>query len=286
MDAECATFVLGWAPGSQTDEMPEEAGFAIGTGVGAFKYYTLQIHYDNPTGIANQTDSSGFEFWYTPTLRPNDLGVLTTGIVNFTIPASTSTYTLDGGGCPSACTKNFSQPITLWRNAFHMHSLGKNMTTRHIRNNAELEPLGSRPFWDFNHQSLSRIDGNKNGTRVFLPGDQLITKCSYDSSGRNVSTTYGESTSNEMCFNFLLYWPRMKQFEYCLTDEVGGVCGNNTAVERVSADLGNFQPYIAQCDSDPTLSPATAQDSGASSTFMSPAKHALVLWVAVLILLM
>jgi hypothetical protein len=38
------------------------------------------------------------------------------------------------------------------------------------------------------------------GARTLLPGDQLITTCTYDSSSRTNVTIYGLGSRDEMCF--------------------------------------------------------------------------------------
>ena len=40
-----------------------------------------------------------------------------------------------------------------------------------------------------------------------MPGDDLITTCAYDSSDRMTTTNLGEPSNDEMCFNFITYFP-------------------------------------------------------------------------------
>ena len=42
---------------------------------------------------------------------------------------------------------------------------------------------------------------------MILPGDTLILDCYYKSTERNVTTTGGQSTRHEMCFDFYFYYP-------------------------------------------------------------------------------
>ena len=42
---------------------------------------------------------------------------------------------------------------------------------------------------------------------VILPGDTLIMDCYYKSTDRNFTTIGGESTREEMCFDFFFYYP-------------------------------------------------------------------------------
>ena len=48
------------------------------------------------------------------------------------------------------------------------------------------------------------------------PGDELILNCQYNSKDRNDFTLGGESTQEEMCLNFVLYYPRI-DMPFCLS---------------------------------------------------------------------
>ncbi len=98
----------------------------------------------------------------------------------------------------------------------------------HIRDGVELElPLGRQNYYDWWYQGTSGAP-NEMG-RKLLPGDRLITHCYYDTKnseswhdrgGTLVSTTdtyfpFGEGTDEEMCFNFIAYYPRHPQLTSC-----------------------------------------------------------------------
>lgn len=57
----------GYAPGAPSFDSPPQAGFRVGPGKTI--YATLQIHFDNPQGIANIIDSSGLLMYATTQLR-------------------------------------------------------------------------------------------------------------------------------------------------------------------------------------------------------------------------
>lgn len=42
-------------------------------------FYVLETHYDNPNRKTNMIDNSGLRMTVTPTLRPNEAGMLTVG---------------------------------------------------------------------------------------------------------------------------------------------------------------------------------------------------------------
>lgn len=49
---------------------------------------------------------------YTPKLRPNDMGTLTTGVVGFVVPAR-SRWSPGPNICPPACTRRFGKVTSL-----------------------------------------------------------------------------------------------------------------------------------------------------------------------------
>lgn len=40
-----------------------------------------------------------------------------------------------------------------------------------------------------------------------MPGDEIVTSCTFKSLSRSKTTFYGDATSDEMCFGFLAYYP-------------------------------------------------------------------------------
>ena len=52
---------------------------------------------------------------------------------------------------------------------------------------------------------------------VLQPGDDLIFNCLYNTVGRDHFTYGGISTHEEMCLNFLYYYPRVADSTYCLS---------------------------------------------------------------------
>ncbi|KAJ3116725.1 hypothetical protein HDU96_008964 [Phlyctochytrium bullatum] len=216
MDINCPEFYMSWSPGVDTFRTPAEAGFPVGGGDGN-RYFAMQVHYNNPERLENQVDSSGVDWYYTPTLRPNDIGILVLGSIEVFIPGSSPLPTvLLPNHCPSTCTSRLSTNLTFIANGFHMHTLGDAMTTQKIRGGREIQPLGVRRHYDFNYQAYAEIRDPEVATVV--PGDALITTCKYRSTEgvRNASTVFGESTRNEMCFNFAAYYPKSPAVQYCI----------------------------------------------------------------------
>ena len=48
-----------------------------------------------------------------------------------------------------------------------------------------------------------------------MQGDELITMCSYNTKERSNVTVGGFTFSDEMCVNYIHYFPRTEQLEIC-----------------------------------------------------------------------
>ena len=64
---------------------------------------------------------------------------------------------------------------------------GSTIVTQHFRGDQELPPLGVRRFWDFNFQPMAAVPPS---TADLLPGDSLVTSCSFDTTGRTIPTKW------------------------------------------------------------------------------------------------
>lgn len=97
-----------------------------------------------------------------------------------------------------------TEAATVWQVGLHMHGLGSEIRTRHIRNTTELPTLGSKKYFDFNYQARSPVAAS---TELLLQGsDSLLTQCIYNSLGRVTATSYGQDTQSEMWVVFTLQW--------------------------------------------------------------------------------
>eukprot|EP00163_Fabomonas_tropica_P020690 TRINITY_DN36597_c0_g1_i1.p1 TRINITY_DN36597_c0_g1~~TRINITY_DN36597_c0_g1_i1.p1 ORF type:complete len:591 (-),score=114.94 TRINITY_DN36597_c0_g1_i1:122-1894(-) len=201
---DCVTFWVGWAVGGGTRSFPAEAALEMGE---TTKYVMLEIHYDNPSLDASTVDTgSGFILKYQDELRQYEIGTLTLGAINLKLAPGKPAVAVQNE-CVSACTKKYipDSGINILSNAFHMHTLGRRSWTEVVRNGKEISPLGTSHYYHFNYQNPSAV---VPGTKLY-PGDRLITHCVFNTTGRTEVTTFGEGTSDEMCLNFVSYYPRI-----------------------------------------------------------------------------
>ncbi|CAM9374178.1 unnamed protein product [Discosporangium mesarthrocarpum] len=208
-----------WASGSPSGQaMPDEAGFRFGFDrENDFKSIGVETHYDNPTAIEGLLDSSGVRVFWTENLRQYDAGVMQLGdpfVLLSTepepgLPMGKSMYSFS---CPSSCTEEFQdESVTVFLQSLHMHEAGARMVTRHYRND-ELYRVAEVEYYDFRYSGAFPV----NVVDVTIErGDRFETDCYYETSDQK---TFGLGSENEMCIDFLYYYPAQEL-------PTGGYCG-------------------------------------------------------------
>jgi hypothetical protein len=186
--------VFGWAPGASAFELPQAAGFPEDSNT----HWVVQLHYLNATA-KDASDASGFQLCTTAQLRANDADVMAFGTEQFTIPASSNRDITCSVQVPwwGATTHLFA--------AFpHMHRLGQAISTVALPGGSGAPAsLGAQPHWDFGVQSWIAIDD------LLQPGDVVKTRCAW-SNPTGQAVTFGTRTSDEMCYSFTMYYPRIE----------------------------------------------------------------------------
>lgn len=197
----CASFgsaawklVAGWAPGGNNLELPPEAGFPEEKGT---THWVVQVHYNNAAAQTG-TDQSGYELCTTEDLRPNDAGVVAFGSINFSIPPR-ATHTI-------RCDYRLGQEwkgVKFFNASPHMHTLGSAMSTERL-------PGGSgAPEKVFEQKAFSfEAQANYPIATQVAPNDVLRTRCTWKNPG-DTTVGFGEGTGDEMCFDFIGYYPNI-----------------------------------------------------------------------------
>lgn len=209
----CNTVVASWAKGSEGFSFPPEAGYPLDS---TNKYYLMETHYTVPMdGNVGSIDGSGLRLFYTPELRRHDAGVLSIGMDpnwRHIIPPGQNRV-VSSGHCVSDCTKQaFGHGgINMFAVVMKTHKIGKQVALKHLRGSVELPPVASDDNVDSDYQEYRKL-----GVPVrILPGDHLITECTYNSSGRSAITLGGLTSREETCLVMGLYYPRQKSLAAC-----------------------------------------------------------------------
>jgi hypothetical protein len=195
-----ATFLSGWAPGGGNFVMPDDVGLELS---GPDEWLILQMHYNNTAGWQDAADRSGVALCTTDTPRPQTAGIVWLGTFDIDIPAGASGHA-EVGMCPSTVTSLLPSPLRIISSAPHMHELGRAFKTEILRggNNGPSEILVDVPHFSFDDQRAYMHDPEV----VIQPGDAMRTTCTYDNP-TSAPVGFGEKTSEEMCFNFILVYP-------------------------------------------------------------------------------
>ena len=199
--------VAGWAVGARDFCEPANVGSYVDFGpAGTNKVFKIEAHYDNARMEAS-TDQSGMRLHLTPTLRPLNNNMVILGMDywdrEFVIPPLSTSYSLTNV-CPMEATQAIGEAIYAYSWNPHMHYYGVSLVTEHYRCGRKIGELGRIDQYDFNNQqSYLFADPIK-----ILPGDSLVTTCTYDTSTVNAGPVLGgEETTDEMCDNYLMYYP-------------------------------------------------------------------------------
>jgi len=79
----------------------------------------------------------------------------------------------------------------------------------------------------------------------FRAGDELRVNCTYQTLGKNITTNWGEATSDEMCFGFITIYPALKGFNFCSLWKDLPMCPLSDAVSYPNCDVATFQSFFA-----------------------------------------
>jgi len=199
---EQTTFLSGWAPGGQGgSELPNDVGMYMPAGVGSM---FLDIHYFNVGSSAAVLDQSGVEVCvlHKEHFRPKTASVYQAfgslgGADLVLAPAGTKDHDETG-----VCKVNTTQPVTLLTSSPHAHRYAVHMKFTVKKANGREIVMHDEPF-SFDAQLSYPVPE----AITLETGDQVITTCTYtNDTTKNIRV--GESTSDEMCFNFAVYYPK------------------------------------------------------------------------------
>lgn len=199
---EQTTFLSGWAPGGQGgSELPDDVGMYMPKGAGSM---FLDIHYYNVGSSEAVLDHSGVEVCVLNKdhFRPKTASVYQAfgsigGSDLVLAPAGTKDHDETG-----VCKVNTTQPVTLLTSSAHAHRYAVHMKFTVKKADGREIVMHDKPF-SFDAQLSYPVPE----AVTLETGDQVITTCTYtNDTTKNIR--FGESTTDEMCFNFAVYYPK------------------------------------------------------------------------------
>jgi len=195
-------FLAGWAPGDDArPPFPKDVGMAMPKGKGAF---TLDMHYNSLEQKGSVMDNSGVDICVLKgaNMRPKIAAVMTgfasIGRGGVLAPAGAKDAPITG-----TCQVTARETVHLLTAAPHAHTYATRMKFTVTKKDGKEIVMHDQPF-GFGEQGTYPLEG---GEVLLETGDVVKTNCYYtNTTNRNI--TFGESTTNEMCFNFALYYPK------------------------------------------------------------------------------
>ena len=211
----CRRVIGAWALGATNFTYPKEAGGVIG-GQNKSPYLVLEVHFNNPYLKKGIIDQSGIRIYYTPELRANDAAIMEVGLEynpKNSIPPKASAFRISGY-CTPECTQAGlpDKGITVFASQLHTHLNGVQVFTRIIKANGRSVTLNADRHYSPHFQEIRLLP---KPVRI-EPGDMILHTCIYNTEIRTNMTFGGYGISDEMCVNYMHYYPRT-ELELCKT---------------------------------------------------------------------
>jgi hypothetical protein len=187
--SECdVLFKFTWRPmfvagaGNAHIDIPDGAARYVDSG----SQVVLQLHLLNSS---NQTVTDFAEVKMEKSLEadPNPVGLYVFGTTSLALPPK------QASDVEAKCLVNEKEEVRIFAMMPHMHYQGRKLKLELGPDEAGLQPIYTRDPYDFDQQTIEPLD-----LRI-APGTMSKVTCSYDNT-RDETITFGESTTNEMCF--------------------------------------------------------------------------------------
>ncbi len=202
---DSATLLAGWAVGGTNLAMPEHVGLEL-PDPGTVKL-NGQWHFFNSTGSV-QYDHSAIQVCTMPASAVQHVATITwIGTEDLggnkwfggagMPPGQVSTF--EGTCDPLREGMNSTDPIHIIGFWPHMHLMGTEMKAIVNHQDGTSETIFDKPF-DFNKQIHYMQDYD------LAAGDTLTAQCIFNNTTDH-GVAFGESTHDEMCYNFTMAWP-------------------------------------------------------------------------------
>jgi peroxiredoxin len=184
----------GWAPGNLLRHLPDGVGYPLPAGSDVL----IQVHYHRTGKVEVDRIRIGLHFAKVPVTRK--LRSVVAGGLLTVIPAGEDRFPVRGA-------IELSEPANVLQVTPHMHLLGREIRASAVRPDGTSQDLIWIRDWDYNWQETYAF---KEPLR--LPaGTRIEVEAYYDNSAKNflnpnqppLPVTFGEETTNEMCFVFL-----------------------------------------------------------------------------------
>eukprot|EP00039_Didymoeca_costata_P024784 m.11466 g.11466 ORF g.11466 m.11466 type:complete len:650 (+) comp4453_c0_seq1:162-2111(+) len=238
-----------WTPGVAALVLPSNVGFNLN----GYRGIRIQFHFDNKAGVKGVQDNSGIKLYLTAKNSPREhafgllqLGDPGVGLEGIEIYPGLSMYQFS---CPSL---EANQDITILGHLLHMHSAGVMMQTFQYRGE-ELIDTAQIEYYDYATQ------GTLFTNTTAKKGDRFVTQCFYQTGS---GTKMGLASSEEMCMDFVGYYPKQDKLAYCGFERNGEYNGGAN-VEELPRAFGENDGKA------PTVDPELIKEDGDGKSLFS-----------------
>jgi len=256
-ESGCKSIIYGWAIGTKALIFPPEAGLLLNDTDDAVSSIVLEVHYSNPHNVKGQIDRSGVRITWTENRRQFDAGVMLIGdpLINLPpIPPRQSLWEMETT-CPEQCTSQWDHDIIVFAELFHLHQTGTmawSTLWRHNGLNSSMDSLGyinRAEYYSYEHQHINYKD------LIIKRGDRMNVHCVWDTSKLSTMTTMGLTITNEMCIDFIFYYPALLTqkghlFSFCglfMSPQYPTFCGSLTYPAESLQKIQNPIPDLYFC---------------------------------------
>mmetsp|Transcript_4773 Transcript_4773/g.11615 ORF Transcript_4773/g.11615 Transcript_4773/m.11615 type:complete len:239 (-) Transcript_4773:234-950(-) len=181
-------------------------------------------------------DRSGVRAYYVTEPREHSVGLLQLGDKNVHMNGQKVRGSITDSDlvehimqCPSTFTRDVlaaTETLTVFSSLLHLHGEGYYMRTQVFNEDGTLKKETKVEYYDGDWQAASDFDAFE-----IVPGDSFKTECVYRA---GALTEFGPATNDEMCIDFMYYYPRHKK----LSETHDGACGYEKRSHPVVQEAG------------------------------------------------
>ncbi|XP_041372877.1 peptidyl-glycine alpha-amidating monooxygenase B-like [Gigantopelta aegis] len=184
--------LFAWAKNAPPTTLPKDVGFRVG-GRSGVKTIVLQVHYAHAFEESEENDFSGIKIYLTKQKQTFVAGIFLLMSYRITIPPNTAKVHSD-----ISCEYDLEKTMHPFAYRTHAHGLGR-VITGYQYNNSWHEIGKGNPQWP---QAFYPV----HDMISVQPGDKLVARCTFNSTGRNRFTYSGATGNDEMCNFYIMFY--------------------------------------------------------------------------------
>ncbi|XP_055489240.1 peptidyl-glycine alpha-amidating monooxygenase B isoform X3 [Leucoraja erinacea] len=203
-----AAIMYAWARNAPPTQLPADVAFRVGGNTG-INYIVLQVHYGDVTAFRdNHKDCSGVTLQMTFLKQPLIAGIYLLMSANAVIPPNEKVVNAD-----IACAY---KQTTIHPFAFrtHTHQLGQVVSGYRVRD-------GKWTLIGRQSPQLPQAFYHVENSMDIEYGDTIAARCVFTGKGRTTVTRIGQTSKDEMCNLYIMYYmdsKHAKPYMYCMQE--------------------------------------------------------------------